>query len=489
MADPVLPRVTEAVGAGAELGPEEMVNSLCPSLRIVHSSPHHILMEAPKGIGAKGLEKQLAPLNVRVISRKYRAVPGLLVVLRKPATQAQFGNIKHTFTALVHGRLDGACSIRCLPHEGAISVSERGRAERKLAESKQLVRLRASQSVTMVEPLQWTRSVSSGWLTLVRVSHLGHLCKYQVRLHLHIIGHPIVGKTTGCFKLRRVKQSICMSCTGIRFRGIDSTSESIAAQIAPPQCFGTIMQREGESYEAHGPGPAARAYKAGFTVFHGIEINVTPDVLVPRSSSEALVSAAVSHLKETAVSDSTGTSDFRANILDLGVGSGCLLLACLNDASCETVFGHGVDLSKEALAVATQNARKLKLSHRSQFHLGSFAEVPLSLRNISFSVILCNPPYRNAYKAATKLNHESRQLEPAIAWCTAGDDELIHYREVLSSIRSGMIRLAPAGRLVLEVPPDLMEPVADLVCEAGLVRLSSLHDCHGMERGLIVGCG
>ncbi|HEY6917034.1 MAG TPA: HemK/PrmC family methyltransferase, partial [Allosphingosinicella sp.] len=119
------------------------------------------------------------------------------------------------------------------------------------------------------------------------------------------------------------------------------------------------------------------AYILGRRAFWTIELDVGPGVLVPRPDTETLIEAAIAHFQGRAPE----------RVLDLGTGSGALLLAAL--AEWPDASGLGIDRSEEALAIARANAERIGLSGRAAFHLGNWAE-GITER---FDLVLCNPPY------------------------------------------------------------------------------------------------
>lgn len=119
------------------------------------------------------------------------------------------------------------------------------------------------------------------------------------------------------------------------------------------------------------------AYITGRREFWSLDLAVTPDVLIPRPDSETLIAAAIDHFAGTAGP---------VCILDLGTGSGALLLAALSEWPGAT--GVGVDASAAALAVAAGNAVRLGFGDRATFIHGGW-----DAGDGAFDLILCNPPY------------------------------------------------------------------------------------------------
>ena len=105
--------------------------------------------------------------------------------------------------------------------------------------------------------------------------------------------------------------------------------------------------------------------------------------LDPRPESELLVEKAVFFARSKLLHKYENL-----RLLDLGTGSGCLLLSCLSEL--EYAVGIGVDISREAIIQARENAQLLKLKERSEFFKSNWFE---GVRNLKFDIILCNPPY------------------------------------------------------------------------------------------------
>ncbi len=204
------------------------------------------------------------------------------------------------------------------------------------------------------------------------------------------------------------------------------------------------------------------AYITGTRDFWTISLNVSPAVLIPRPDSETLIEAAVGHFAKASPK----------RVLDLGTGSGALLLAALSEWP--GASGVGVDASEAALAVAAANAKSLDLADRAAFVLGDWGQ-GLDER---FDLILCNPPY---VESGAMLAAEVADYEPASA-LFAGEDGLEDYRHLMPQFA----RLMEPGAIVaLEIGAEQAEVVSALALEAGL-SARCVQDLAGRNRCLLL---
>ena len=207
------------------------------------------------------------------------------------------------------------------------------------------------------------------------------------------------------------------------------------------------------------------AYITGTRDFWSITLHVAPGVLIPRPDSETLIEAAIAHFGKAGPK----------HILDLGTGSGALLLAAL--AEWPEAYGVGIDASQRALDIAEGNAIDLGLDGRARFLLGDWAA---KLRS-QFDLILCNPPY---VETAAALPPEVRDFEPASA-LFAGDDALDDYRRIIPQLPA---LIASGGIACLEIGHTQAEAVSALAALEGL-RVRLKHDLAGHPRCLILSGG
>ncbi|MEK9662483.1 MAG: peptide chain release factor N(5)-glutamine methyltransferase [Alphaproteobacteria bacterium] len=200
----------------------------------------------------------------------------------------------------------------------------------------------------------------------------------------------------------------------------------------------------------------------GTREFWSLPFRVTADVLTPRPESETLIEAVVARARGRTAP---------AALLDLGTGSGCLLLALLSELP--HAIGTGVDRSAAALAVAAGNARALGLAGRATWRQGSWTE-GLDGR---FDVIVSNPPYIPSSDIAG-LADEVARFEPRAA-LDGGRDGFDAYRALMPGVR----RLVARGGLVaFEVGAGQAGAVAALAAASGLTPAGTCRDLAGIER-------
>ena len=227
--------------------------------------------------------------------------------------------------------------------------------------------------------------------------------------------------------------------------------------VEAPAFFGLVARR------------AAReplALILGRRGFWTLDLTVGPATLIPRPETETLIEAAIAQF-----------ADRRAvrRVLDLGTGTGCLLLAALGEFA--SAWGVGVDSTEAAVKLARGNAESLGLGGRAGFLCGDWG-ASLAAR---FDLVLCNPPYVRTADIP-RLMPEVARYEPARA-LDGGADGLAAYRRLLPALPA---LLAPDGLAILELGAGQAEPVGALARGAGLDVAGLRHDLGDTARAILL---
>jgi release factor glutamine methyltransferase len=206
------------------------------------------------------------------------------------------------------------------------------------------------------------------------------------------------------------------------------------------------------------------AYITGRQEFYGLPLHVTPATLIPRGDSETLVEAALAAKPDA------------ARVLDLGTGSGALLLAVL--AHCREGQGVGIDRSPEALAVAARNAEQLGLRPQATLREGDWNTPDWANGLGTFDLVLCNPPY---VESAAVLAPQVADFEPASA-LFAGPEGLDDYRVLVPQLRSLM---KPDAVAILEIGANQADAVTAIAAKAGF-SVTRRRDLAGRARAILL---
>lgn len=202
------------------------------------------------------------------------------------------------------------------------------------------------------------------------------------------------------------------------------------------------------------------AYITGSRGFWDMDLQVTPDVLIPRPDTECLVEQALRRIP----------ADVRWQIADLGTGSGAIALVLARERPlCEII---ATDLSMATLVIAKENARLQDVKNIS-FAAGSWFQ---PIKNRLFEMIVCNPPYIPADDPHLKQGDLPAEPEHALI---SGDDGLDAIRKIISG---SVLHLRPSGFLLLEHGYDQAIKVIELLRNEGFKEIFTEKDYGGNDR-------
>ena len=204
--------------------------------------------------------------------------------------------------------------------------------------------------------------------------------------------------------------------------------------------------------------------------FWSIALAITPDVLVPRPETETVVEGALDFVVRG------GLRMEKLRVLDIGTGSGALLLALLRELPNAT--GIGTDISTGALKVARENAARCGVEGRCTFVVCDIASVVEG----PFDLLVSNPPYI-ARDEITSLAPEVKNYDPTVA-LDGGDDGLAAYRAIAADAKR---LLAPGARMFVELGAGQEAAVRDLFTNVGLIAGIVRTDLAGIPR--VLGAG
>jgi release factor glutamine methyltransferase len=203
----------------------------------------------------------------------------------------------------------------------------------------------------------------------------------------------------------------------------------------------------------------------GVREFYGYNFKVTSDTLDPRPDSESLIDAALEYFSN---------KDQKIKILDLGTGTGCLLLTLLK--LYDNASGIGIDISENALKIARENAKNLDVDQRVSFILSNWADKI----DQQFDLIITNPPYIKD-QDILELEDEVRIYEPNLA-LSGGEDGLDSYKLIAASI-AGLLN--KNAIIIVESGQDQENDIISIFKQYNLEKLSIKKDLTGINRVII----
>ncbi len=205
----------------------------------------------------------------------------------------------------------------------------------------------------------------------------------------------------------------------------------------------------------------------GAREFWGLDFALSPATLDPRPDTETLVQSVLEAI--------SGRGSEPLRIIDLGTGTGCILIALLSELP--SAFGVGVDISLNALATARCNAQRNGVGARAGFVQADW----LAGIGGRFDIVVSNPPYIESDEIAT-LSVEVRAHEP-VAALDGGSDGLAAYRTIVPAL-GGV--LAPGGVAAFELGTGQARRVAEMVAASGVTtHIEVVHDLAGIARVVV----
>ncbi|MGD1971520.1 MAG: peptide chain release factor N(5)-glutamine methyltransferase [Desulfobacterales bacterium] len=210
------------------------------------------------------------------------------------------------------------------------------------------------------------------------------------------------------------------------------------------------------------------AYILGHKEFWTLDLEVSPEVLIPRPETECLVERALENL--AAAPDLS-----RKHILELGTGSGAILLALASEKPRHAYWG--TDISAGAIRLAQRNAICHGLAENMRFIVADWF-APFAARTDLFDLIVSNPPYIKT-EDLEQLRPEIKAFEPLVALDGSADG----LRCLRHIIESAHLYLKPGGRLILEMGHDQKTPLTQIIDRCGQYEdISYYTDYSGYDR-------
>jgi release factor glutamine methyltransferase len=207
------------------------------------------------------------------------------------------------------------------------------------------------------------------------------------------------------------------------------------------------------------------AYLTGEKEFFGRNFKVSPDVLIPRADTEILVEAVLKdHLK----------FDSSLELLELGVGSGCIIITLILEL--QNASGLAVDIDGNAIKIAKENASKYQINNSLDIIQSNwFSDIPSK----KFDIIMSNPPYISEDEKEF-IAHETLLFEPQVA-LFAEDQGLINYKKIALGAKNF---LKPQGKIYLEIGFRQSDDVIKIFADQGYKLLNIYKDLAAYDRGL-----
>lgn len=202
-------------------------------------------------------------------------------------------------------------------------------------------------------------------------------------------------------------------------------------------------------------------YILGETEFYGYKIKVNKSVLIPRPETEQLVEKII-----------TEENDMK-NILEIGTGSGAIVIALAKKLNCNIV--DAIDISKDALHTAKHNAKA------NNVHVNFFKSNIFSKVTSKYDLIISNPPYISQTNYE-ELPTEIKNFEP-ISALLASNNGLFFYNKILQNAKE---HLTESGKIYFEIGYDQAEKITEMAKENGFRNIQVFKDLNGFDRIVII---
>lgn len=204
-------------------------------------------------------------------------------------------------------------------------------------------------------------------------------------------------------------------------------------------------------------------YITGHQEFWGLDLIVTPAVLIPRPETEHVVETVLALVQQR-------DPEERLRLIDVGTGTGCIALALASELPGGDI--HACDISEQALEIACINAARLRLDHQVQFRRSDLLSLYVGEQ---FDFVVCNPPYVGESEA-DKVQKQVREFEPRMA-VFSGHEGIDIYKRLIPQAHAV---LNPGGWLVMEIGFSTEEKVKALLTD--WVEIQTTADLQGIPR-------
>lgn len=204
-------------------------------------------------------------------------------------------------------------------------------------------------------------------------------------------------------------------------------------------------------------------YILGKTWFRGLEMKVTPDVLIPRPETEELVQLILDKNRHDA-----------PHILDIGTGSGCIAIALKKEIPTATVYA--LDISEAALTVAKENA----IRNNAEINYIHQDILIADFNDLKFDIIVSNPPYI-PYAEKDEMRKQVTEHEPSLALFVPDNDALLFYRRIIALAKK---HLSSNGKAFCEIHENMQTALTEELTKQGILDFEFVKDLQGKTRML-----